>query len=136
MRVLYKNGTAAPISHQTAGSFAVGESKTLYHFLADKQGLTLVTYETISPVKDLHHAAPGALAEPLTGLSAYRQVDVRNKSGDVIEVTFNGDTGDPLYLLDGEIRVFLQEEDKDITLESIALTGSGVAPVYITGWVR
>lgn len=136
LRVAYKNETSDPISNYEAGNFAPGQSKTLPYFLAFPGNLTLVTYEKVSPVKDLHHAAPADMTEPLTGLSGYKQIDIRNKSGDVIEIAFNGDNTDILYMLDGEIRPFLQEEHNQITIEALQITGSGEGPVYVTGWKR
>jgi hypothetical protein len=126
MRVLYKNGTANTITASTGDVFLPGESKTLYRYLPDKGGLTIVKRDG-SPIIPIDS---GVLPLSATGLANYSQIKIYNASGADCNVSFNGDTA--VVWPNGFIDSILNNYE----IDSIDITGAGAGSAYIWGIAR
>lgn len=129
MRFLYKNESDATINHPEAGPFTPGQSKTLRYCLRNLKGLTLITYDYVSPLPLIVNDTLGDV-EAIGGLGIYRKFLIYNKSEDApLLVTFNGDDDNTLEV--AALSQITIENDQDI--ESMSFSGTDTS-AYIKVW--
>ncbi|MFA4845066.1 MAG: hypothetical protein WC654_00720 [Patescibacteria group bacterium] len=126
----YRNDTASAITAGGAGTVQPGAAIVVSDYLSDDGGLTLIE-EKASPLDKLHAAAIGD-GIALTGLEVYSELVFMNNSGAIASIVLNGDTANPVVLLNGA--VWTRSNDREISTADI--TGEGTSGyLYVSGEV-
>ena len=106
-------------------------SPNLYLTDAEATAMNLtLTGHNYSPARKLWAAALPAGTKTLTNLSVYSMLEVKNRSGADITVTFNEDTNGAIVLADDEI----QSWEYNRSIYKVVITGAGSDPVYVYGY--